>query len=111
MEIGCLIVAHGKVTTRACEEVMPEDDSPFLRGPQFDAGSTGFGRETVNLYRGQVTMPLPLVKLVGRNGLDLKLMALYSGVTGSDVTTWNMESATDVLGLGWSLPPDQIAAV
>ena len=87
------------------------DDAPTIRPFQFDGDTSGMLRKSVNLYRGQVTIPLPLVTVSGRNGLSVALTALYQGVTAAEATTWNMTSPTGVLGLGWTLPLEQILAV
>lgn len=87
------------------------DNGPTIRPFQFDGGTSGMLKKSVNLYRGQVTIPLPLVTLSGRNGLSVALTALYQGVTAAEATTWNMASPTGVLGLGWDLPLEQILAV
>ena len=49
------------------------DDVPTIRPFQFDGGTNGMLKKSVNLYRGQVTIPLPLVTLSGRNGLSVAL--------------------------------------
>ncbi|MFZ1288488.1 MAG: RHS repeat-associated core domain-containing protein [Melioribacteraceae bacterium] len=59
---------------------------------------------SVNLFSGDVALPLNLVSLPGRNGLDVNISISYSssGISKS-VGTWNLEAPTGILGLGWSM--------
>lgn len=81
---------------------------PSIRGFQFDPGVIGALKSSVNLYRGTVTLPLPILSIPGRNGMDISLSALFRGVTREEVTTWNREAPTGVLGLGWDFPVEEI---
>jgi hypothetical protein len=82
-------------------------DAPALRGFQMGADA---GQANVNLFRGTVTMTLPLVSLGGPPGLDLKLSALYEADQAASVDKWNLEAPTGILGSGWTLDLDYIAA-
>jgi RHS repeat-associated protein len=90
---------------------MNDSIGPSIRPFQFDDGIVGVLKNSVNLYRGQVTLPFPLLTLSGRNGLSVSLRAAYQGVTSSQATTWNMDAATSVFGLGWLLALEQVVAV
>jgi RHS repeat-associated protein len=79
-----------------------------VRGFQLDAGQVGNIANSVNLFRGDVTLPLSLVSLQGRNGLDVQVAAIYSSHVQDEVATTNRDAPTGVLGLGWSLPFEQI---
>ncbi len=87
---------------------MPQDNSPAIRGFQLDSNAIGDAQKSVNLFRGDVNLPLKLVSLPGTNGLDLNLSAFYSGAIGQQPDTWNLSSPTGILGLGWSLGFDYI---
>jgi hypothetical protein len=64
---------------------------------------------TVNLSTGNVSFPVHLVSLPGRNGLEFDLSINYSsGGIRQLVDTWTVEAPTGVLGLGWSFPQDKI---
>lgn len=78
--------------------------SPALRGFQLDASAVGNASKSVNLYRGDVNLPLTLVHLPGPKGLDLSIAAYYSSNLEQQWDVWNLEAPTGVLGLGWSLP-------
>ncbi len=67
---------------------------------------------TVNLSTGTVSFPLPLASLPGRNGLEFDLSIHYNN-TGlrETVATWTKEAPTGLLGLGWSLPQEQIVRI
>jgi RHS repeat-associated protein len=83
---------------------------PPLSTQQMDAGAVGSIENSVNLFRGEVNLPLDLVSFPGRNDLDLKLTALYSSSVHQAVRTWNRDAPTGVLGVGWSLPLQAILA-
>ncbi|GAA1619603.1 RHS repeat-associated core domain-containing protein [Actinoplanes couchii] len=62
----------------------------------------------INLFRGEVTMPLDLVSLPGRNGLNVAITALYGSGVHQAATSWNRSEPTGILGTGWSMPLEQI---
>jgi len=81
---------------------------PSIRGFQLDGSAIGDAAKSVNLYRGDVNLPLKLVSLAGPNGLNVSVSGYYGSNLGQQVTTWNREAPTGVLGLGWSMPFDNI---
>ena len=82
----------------------PSDDIPAIRTFQLDAGGVGEATNHVNLFRGNLTYPLDLVTLPGRNGVDAKVTAVYQSNVDEAVAHRNGERPTGTLGLGW-LPP------
>lgn len=91
----------------------PADASgdPFVQSFQFDSGGVGALKNSVNIFRGDVNFPVNLVKLSGRNGLDLSITAFYDSNVRRTVATWNQDAPTGILGLGWSLGYEQIVRV
>ena len=83
--------------------------APSIRGFQLDGSAIGDAAKSVNLYRGDVNLPLQLVSLAGPHGLNVSLSAYYGSNVGQQVTTCNRDAPTSILGLGWSLPFDHIA--
>lgn len=81
---------------------------PAMRVTQIDAGQLGDVNNSVNLYRAEVNLPLTLLSLPGRGGLDVSINAMYSSNVNQQVNTWNMESPTGLLGLGWQLATTKI---
>ena len=64
---------------------------------------------TVQLATGNVSFPVRLFSVAGRNGLDFDLAISYnSGGIHKTVDTSNLEAPTGLLGLGWSLPKEAI---
>lgn len=57
----------------------------------------------INLYHGNVSVPLRLVSLEGPDGLSFCLQAVYSGILGNAVRRCNENAPTSVLGCGWSM--------
>jgi RHS repeat-associated protein len=68
-------------------------------------------RASVNQYTGEATFPLELASIPGRNGLDVRVTAVYGAGVRTRAGTWNLDAPTGVLGLGWSLPLHRITAV
>lgn len=83
----------------------PQDAAtlPRLRTLQLGSGENGDATETVNLFRGEVSFPLELVSLVSRGGLSARIVATYQSDVLEAVDTWNLESPTGILGVGWDL--------
>jgi large repetitive protein len=81
---------------------------PAARTFQVDASATGNAQDSVNLFRGDVSIPLQLVSLPGPNGMDLNVSANYSGALGEQPDLDNLAAPTGVLGLGWSIGFDAI---
>lgn len=83
--------------------------TPSLRGFQLDGSAIGDAANSVNLFRGDVNLPLRLVHLAGPHGLDVAVAAHYGSNVAQQVDCWNRDAPTGILGLGWSLPYDVIS--
>jgi RHS repeat-associated protein len=93
---------------RADASADDRDQVPAIRSFQFDTDAIGAIANSVNLFRGDVNVALPLLTLPGRNGMDVAVSALYQSNVQGQVDRWNREAPTEILGLGWSLPFDRI---
>ena len=82
---------------------------PAIRPFQMDPGGLGAIADAVNLFRGEMNLPLSLVTLPGRGGLQAEARILCSSNVGKQVETWNLVAPTGPLGLGWTLGYDFIA--
>ena len=89
-----------------------EGGDPALPVSSFATGTdlTGAVAGSVNLFTGDVALPLTLVTVPGRGGLTASVGALYSSGTEESLSTWNLEAPTGAMGLGWSLGFDRIVA-
>lgn len=83
---------------------------PGIRLLQMDPAGIGRIAGSVNLFRGDVLLPLELLSLTSRGGLEAKVAVSYQSNVLHDVNTWNVEAPTGVLGLGWSMSYDAIIA-
>ncbi len=83
---------------------------PGIRLLQMDPAGIGRIAGSVNLFRGDVLLPLELLSLTSRGGLEAKVAASYQSNVFHDVNTWNVEAPTGILGLGWSMSYDAIIA-
>ncbi len=82
---------------------------PAIRTFQMDGGGIGSIPNAVNLFRGDVNLPLELISLPGRGDLDVKVAIMYQSNIQNLVDTWNLEASTGILGLGWNMPYEMIA--
>lgn len=86
------------------------EGAPSIRTFQFDGDAVGIIKNSVNMFRGDVNFSLDLITLTGRNQLDVKITALCQSNIHNDVTSWNLNSPTSILGLGWTLAGQKIVA-
>jgi hypothetical protein len=82
---------------------------PEIRSFEFDKTAIGNIKSSVNKFRGSVSLPVDFITLPGREGLDLKIAALYSSSVRNTLDTWNTDAPTGILGLGWQMPIEMIA--
>ena len=80
--------------------------APGVRASQVFVGDEV--ANAVNMFRGEVNLPLNLVSLRGRNGLDVNVTAFCTSGVHRAAQRWNLTDPTGLLGLGWSLPFDRI---
>jgi|GEM_PF-6867642 len=73
-----------------------------------DPDITGILSNSVNLFTGDVALPVTLVSLPGKAGLTGSVSIAYNSNIQNQVRTRNQESPTGVLGLGWSLGREKI---
>lgn len=88
----------------------PETQStiPATRVFAFDDSAIGKIKSSVNLFRGSVSLPLDLLTLPGRQGLDVKVALMYDSGVHKAVRESNVAAPTSIVGLGWSMPFDRI---
>ena len=67
---------------------------PSLALLQVDAATIGNLTDSVNLFRGAVMLPVELVRLTARGGLEVKLALTYDSNVRGQVDTWNQEAPT-----------------
>jgi RHS repeat-associated protein len=85
-------------------------DIPQIQSFQFEGEPIGQIRKSINLFRGDVNLPLQLASLEADHGLSIQVTAIYDGSSCHQVDLWNRDTPTGILGLGWSLPIEQIVA-
>ena len=83
---------------------------PPVRSFQFDSEALSDASNTINLFRGSVSLPLTLLSLAGPNGLDVSVQLSYDSGAAPLAQRWNVEAPTGMLGLGWSMPFETISA-
>jgi RHS repeat-associated protein len=84
--------------------------SPAIRFFQFESDALGASK-SVNLFRGDVNLSLPLFTMPGRPGstdMDASFSTMYESNLQDEVCEQNLTAPTGILGLGWNLPSDRI---
>ena len=84
--------------------------SPEIRGFNLSPDNVGAIANTVNLYTGDLALPLSLISIPGRNGLDVGVSIMYNSGVQNQVDTWNLEAPAGILGLGWNMDIPKIIA-
>ncbi len=70
--------------------------------------ATNADANNVNLATGDVSFPVNLATLPGRNGLGFGINLFYTSNVKNIVDSWNLETPTGMAGLGWTLARDKI---
>lgn len=84
--------------------------APAIKTFALQGDIQGAASNSVNLFTGDVALPVNLISLPGHNGLDVSVSIAYSSNVQNSVATWNKESPTGILGLGWSMEIPRIVA-
>lgn len=82
---------------------------PHVMFRQMDMGSSKDMPKNVNLFRGEVNVPLELVSLSNStNQSTLSIKAHYSSNVSNLVSMRNREADTGIMGVGWNMPIEKI---
>lgn len=81
---------------------------PSIRSFQIDPNGLGGISDSINLFRGEVNIPLNLLSVSDRSGLEASVTILYNNNVIKKTDTWNLEAPTGPVGLGWSMGFDFI---
>jgi len=68
-----------------------------------DGDELGQIENSVNLFSGEVSLPIGLINLPGRGGLSTGVTLMYNSNVDKTVDTWNMNASTGILGLGLAM--------
>ncbi|MBX7152053.1 hypothetical protein K1X84_10460 [bacterium] len=96
------------IAVKALAQTDLSSSAPKINTFALNPDLKGMVGNSVNLYTGDVNLPMNLINLPGRNGLDVNVTAMYSSNVQNQVGTWNLEAPTGILGLGWSMDYDRI---
>lgn len=76
-----------------------ESETVFAIGSN-DVGSL---ENSVNLFTGDVEFPMTLISNMANGGIQMRVGVSYNSDVNLQTQTWNRESPTSVVGLGWSM--------
>ncbi len=82
------------------------DQIPAIQTFQFNSNAAGSAASSVNLFRGDVNLTVPLLVMPGRGNtpdLTVRVSLLYQSNVNLDANTWNLDAPTGTVGLGWTL--------
>ncbi len=95
-----LVITYGQIE--------PPSASPNVSSFSMAPDNIGAAQSSVNLFTGDVHLPLNLVSFTSREGLGVNVAISYSSNVQNHVDTWNLEAPTGILGLGWSMDMPRI---
>lgn len=84
--------------------------APPVKGFSLQPDINGAASSSVNLFTGDVALPLNLVSMPSGNGLDVNVTIAYTSNVQHIVDVWNREAPAGILGLGWSMDVPKIVA-
>lgn len=87
------------------------DQIPAIQTFQFESNAVGSAASSVNLFRGDVNLTVPLFAMPGRGNnpdLAVRVSLLYQSNVTLDAATWNLDAPTGTVGLGWTLDTSAI---
>lgn len=82
--------------------------APQVETFSLSADQIGAAQNSVNLFTGDVALPLNLVSMPGRGGINAGVSISYSSNVHNIAETRNEEAPTGILGLGWSMGLEKI---
>jgi hypothetical protein len=83
--------------------------APKVNAFSLNPDNLGAIANSVNLHTGDLNLPLNLVSIAGRDGLSMDVSLFYNSANIENIVdTWNLDSPTGTVGLGWSLPQSKI---
>lgn len=99
--IVCVLFLSALSAVNAGENM--SSPAPAINTFSTNPDNIGAIANSVNLFTGDVNLPINLVSLSGKNGLDVNVSILYSSNIQQQVGVRNLEAPTSVMGLGWSM--------
>lgn len=95
-----------------CQSTFSQDEpsaAPKINPFSLSPDNLGAIANSVNLFTGDLALPLNLVSIPGRDGLGIDVSIQYSSANIENISDmWNLEAPTGILGLGWSMAQSQI---
>jgi len=98
-----LCLALSKVFSQDTPTIAPE-----IKGLTLAPDKLGSVANSVNLFTGDLTLPISLVSIPGKEGLDVNVGIVYNSSVQNVVDTWNLDAPTGILGLGWNMDVPKI---
>lgn len=107
--IYLFLVVYFSILLDANSQDKPTAAPPIKTFSQ-QADIPGMASNSVNLFSGDVALPISLISLPSGNGLDVNISIAYNSNVQNIVDTWNLQAPTGILGLGWSMDLPKIVA-
>nr|AYC64514.1 hypothetical protein [Pseudoderbesia arbuscula] len=79
-----------------------QSNSPGINFGQLDEQNVTDGT-SVNLFQGNLSMPLEVISLPGLNDLNCDINLIYQSQVTEIVDRWNLEDLSSYIGIGWDL--------
>lgn len=84
-----------------------KSNSPSLNTSQLDLSNIADGT-CINLFQGNLSLPVDIITLPGCNELNCDVSLLYQSQVWERINEWNKDDIPSVVGLGWDLSFPQI---
>jgi len=95
-------------STTLFAQAVESSRSPEIKQFTLNPDLSGFVDNAVNLYTGDLNLPVKLAEIAGRNGLGINITATYNSNIQHIRDIWALDAPTGILGLGWTLDYDKI---
>ncbi len=101
-KIACFLITAAIPVNIYSQDNKPTS-SPAIKTFALQGNISGAASNSVNLYTGDVALPINIISMPGHNGLDVSVTIAYNSNVQNIVDNWNLESPAGILGLGWSM--------
>jgi hypothetical protein len=82
--------------------------APKINAFSLKPDNLGAISNSINLFTGDLSLPLNLISLPGKGDLSIDISINYNSNIQDVVEVWNLDAPTSAVGLGWSLSSSQI---
>lgn len=98
-----LLIALLITQVKVFGQITPPGSAPAISSFNLQPDNIGAAQNSVNLFTGDLNLPINLVSIPGKEGLDINVSIAYNSNVQNQVDTWNLDAPAGILGLGWGM--------